>query len=418
MAISINWATFVITVPKADMLLIQSNPTEIRQLDLDDFRKELKGLEDNEPGMVAPKTHNHNPPITVGGVTLARSVEILAPYTVTFEDGQYAVNLVGANSNVGDRTNVNQVSVRSANSAGLTDISSIQAASFQGYVSVDTASNYSGTTFPVGIRNYPVNNLADALLIANKYSLAAINLLTSTTITGIDASAGYLFTSDNPVTVTATLDPSADLSNCLFTNLTVQGTLDGDSTIRQCNLLNVNYFNGTITECSLDGTITLGGGGEAGLYDCWSGVPGGGAGQTPTIDMGGSGQQLLMRNYAGGIKLVNGTGADAHSIDMNSGRVILDPTITAGTYTVRGVADIQDNSGGTTTVDDQTINAEVTLTRKLVDADRVLVDGQTGNMQWIDADDGVTVLRTKNVRSKSGGAITMPDDAPAEERRQ
>jgi hypothetical protein len=52
-------------------------------------------------------------------VVLAMVIEIINGYTVTFEDGQYAVNLVGANSNVGDKVNLNDVSVRSANSAGL-----------------------------------------------------------------------------------------------------------------------------------------------------------------------------------------------------------------------------------------------------------------------------------------------------------
>lgn len=61
--------------------------------------------------------------------------------------------------------------------------------------------------------------------------------------------------------------------------------------------------------------------------------------------------------------------------------------------------------------------ADALLARKLIDADRVLVDGAAGNMQWIDADDGVTVLRTKSVKNKAGGAIVMPDDAPAEERK-
>jgi len=100
------------------MILIQSNP-EIRELDLDTFRLALRNLEDSEEGVPFLHTHNHNTAVTVGGVTLARVIEITNGYTMTFEDGQYAVNLVGANSNVPDVTNVNQVSVRSANSAGL-----------------------------------------------------------------------------------------------------------------------------------------------------------------------------------------------------------------------------------------------------------------------------------------------------------
>lgn len=119
MAISITWGTRVIYVPKADLALVQVGPPEIRELDIDAFRLALKSLEAGEAGMGFPDTHNHYPPITVGGVTLGRVVEIINGYTVTFEDGQYAVNLVGANSNIADVANLNQVSIRAANSAGL-----------------------------------------------------------------------------------------------------------------------------------------------------------------------------------------------------------------------------------------------------------------------------------------------------------
>jgi len=118
MAISIDPLTFVINVPKSDMTLVQASP-EIRELDLNWFRLALKAYEAAEYGIYLYKTHNHNTEVTLGELTFARVIEILPPYTVTFEDDQYAVNLVSANSNVSDRTNVNQVSVRSANSAGL-----------------------------------------------------------------------------------------------------------------------------------------------------------------------------------------------------------------------------------------------------------------------------------------------------------
>ena len=97
MAISINWPTGVISVPKADMTLVQSTPIEIRELNINTFRLTLKDLEDNESGITFLRTHNHNTIVTVGGVTLARVVEIINGYTVTFENGSYAVNLVGAN---------------------------------------------------------------------------------------------------------------------------------------------------------------------------------------------------------------------------------------------------------------------------------------------------------------------------------
>jgi hypothetical protein len=112
----------VIFVPKADMTLVQTSPFEIRELDVNQFHLALKDLEDNVDGQVFPTTHNHNPPVTIGGVTLARVVEIINGYTVTFEDGNYAVNIVGGNSNIADVTNLNSVQVRSANSAGLVEL--------------------------------------------------------------------------------------------------------------------------------------------------------------------------------------------------------------------------------------------------------------------------------------------------------
>ena len=119
MAISINWGTRVITVPKTDLPIVSSGPPQIRELDVNAFRLELKSLEDDEEGMPYPDTHYHVAPITVGGVQLARVVEIINGYTITFEADSYAVNLINANNNISDVANLNQVSIRSANSAGL-----------------------------------------------------------------------------------------------------------------------------------------------------------------------------------------------------------------------------------------------------------------------------------------------------------
>ena len=119
MNVSVNWLTKTITIPKSELVQVQATPNEIYQLDLQAFRLALLDIQDSPDGIVYPDTHRHNTTVTVGGVTLARVIEIINDYVIEFEDGQYAVNLIGANSNVADRVVVNQVSVRSANSAGL-----------------------------------------------------------------------------------------------------------------------------------------------------------------------------------------------------------------------------------------------------------------------------------------------------------
>ena len=120
MATTINPVTGVIFVPKADTTLIDIGPPEIRELDTNEWRLELRDIEDNEGIRWATKTHNHNADVNIGGgVVLADVFLILAPYTVTFEDGQYTVNLVGTNHNILLVNNKNQVSLASTNSAGL-----------------------------------------------------------------------------------------------------------------------------------------------------------------------------------------------------------------------------------------------------------------------------------------------------------
>ena len=121
MAITINWATKVINIPQDYLTDLGGG---IFELNVNTFRLDLRDIEDNEDGIPFQYTHTHNTEVTLGGLTLSRVVEIIAPYTITFEDGQYAVNLVGANNNIADKTNVNQVSVRSSNSAGMVTVNS------------------------------------------------------------------------------------------------------------------------------------------------------------------------------------------------------------------------------------------------------------------------------------------------------
>ena len=123
MAISVDWTgvetnAYRILVPKADMPIIQASP-EIRQLDVDAFRKELKDLEAAAEGMMWPDTHEHGGERTLSGVTYARFVEILGPYVLEFEDDQYTVSTTGANHNLADVKVANQVGIIVQNSAGL-----------------------------------------------------------------------------------------------------------------------------------------------------------------------------------------------------------------------------------------------------------------------------------------------------------
>lgn len=351
MAITIDWSTFVINVPKNDLVLVQTTPTEIRELDLNQFRLILKDIEDDD-GMTFPTTHNHNPPISVGGVTLARVVEILEPYTITFEDGQYAVNLFGANSNVGDKVNVNQVSVRSANSAGLVNSAEIEYGSFNGGVYIDVINGFTGTIYPTGTPRQPVNTLSSAILIAQRRGFDTIYVIGDLNILTEDVS-GLKFIGQSPNKTTIYIDTSANVSNCVFSDAVLTGTLDGGSQVNRCAISTLNYVNGGITECFLMDQLTMGGTTALNIINCVSGKNGG---DPVIIDMGGNSGELTVRNFSGSLNIQNKTGPDSATIDMSQGELIIDSTVTNGTIACRGVGLLTNNSTGSAVVLEQMLN--------------------------------------------------------------
>jgi len=116
MALTVDWGTGIIDVPQNYLSPVGGS---LYELDVAQFFRDLRDLEDSELGQVELPIVEHATQVTLGGFTYARSVQIINGYTVTFENGNYRVRLTGANNNVADVTNLNYVSVLSQNSAGL-----------------------------------------------------------------------------------------------------------------------------------------------------------------------------------------------------------------------------------------------------------------------------------------------------------
>lgn len=367
MAITIDWNTKVISVPKSDLTLVQSNPTEIRELNLNWFRLQLKAIEDDE-GMPFLDTHRHNTEVSIAGLTLARVIEIINGYTVTFEDGQYAVNLVGANSNVGDVVNVNQVSVRSFNSAGMTSSPDIEYASYQNCVTVDTTSPYTGTQHPVGTKRQPVNNLADALLIAAYRGLTTLFIVGDIDIDTTNDYSEMTIVGSGMSKSTININANANVYRCSFLNCVLAGVLDGEATAQGCRLTDLEYINGVVQECVLDqGTIVLGGNAKALFLDCWSG---GTESEAPTIDLGGSGQELVVRNYSGTLRLKNKNGSDPVAVTLAAGRIHLENTVAGtGLVLVSGVGAVENE--GTAPVDQTELVNPSTMSQANMDGEDI-----------------------------------------------
>jgi hypothetical protein len=123
MALSLDPATKVISVPQADLTFVSGT---LYTLDSDQFRKDVMGLLASENYIWMVDAFIHNTEVTVAGTTFARTLEFINGYSITFENtgSAYSVRIEGSNNNIFDIENgiINPtplVTVISTNSAGL-----------------------------------------------------------------------------------------------------------------------------------------------------------------------------------------------------------------------------------------------------------------------------------------------------------
>ena len=242
-----------------------------------------------------------------------------------------------------------QVILQTSSSATIQELTEIRYSTYQNAVWYQAGSGNSGTAYPNGTPLQPLDNFQDAKSICDALGFKDIRVIGDATFTSGDDVAGFRIIGQDPALTNLSIGASANVAGSQFSEATVTGTLDGDSVIRNCTVQPpLSFVEGTLRSCLIEaGTITLSGSADVNILDCWSGVAGT---STPTIDCGGSGRDLLMRNYSGGIQLINKTGADNISVDLNSGQVKVEATVTAGTIVVRGSGELTDNSTGTAVV--------------------------------------------------------------------
>ena len=229
---------------------------------------------------------------------------------------------------------------------------SIVFSSFLGGVWVDIINGHperGSSTEPNGNRERPVKTVALAVEIAHVRGFDTIHFLGNVVLDTGDNVEGFTLIGQSVIKTLMVIQPGALTHSCIIRNARVQGTLDGKSIIIDCTIDGLHYFNGEIHDSGFTAaTLTLSGGAQASLLDCYSLVAGY---ETPTVDMGGTGQAMLIREWNGGLKIINKTGIDACSLDFDSGQLKVDETCTAGNIFARGGYKLTDESTGTCYVD-------------------------------------------------------------------
>jgi hypothetical protein len=244
----------------------------------------------------------------------------------------------------------------------------IEFASFAGHIHVDVTSSYTGTGYdnqgnPIGSPLAPVNNWADAHAISIARGIRPFLIYSSTTIATVDfngaGSMHHVFRGISPF-VQVTVDPSADVANCDFQNMTLIGDLDGVNVVRDCSIGPI-AASGFFEKCAFWGTVDLLG--DTSVLECYSQVVGLGA---PEFRPGE--WDLIVRNFAGSFTL-SGTAANhVSSIGVTEGNLTIAADVLDGEVHLRGepVA-IIDNSGGIAQIFDETESSRIRAIKTTTD---------------------------------------------------
>lgn len=241
----------------------------------------------------------------------------------------------------------------------------VESSLFANTVCINVPNGYTGTGYhneiPIGTRQAPSNNIIDGHAIADERGINTFSIMKSMTISGEDfLSHAHKFIGDSSVAVTVTVDASAEVSLCEFSEMGIQGVLDSSNVLRDCRVFDVTYFNGSMQDCLFSGTVTLDGAVDA--------VITGGSGSL-YVDMGTSGQSLDVYNHSGLVTITNKSGSsDTVVINMNGGEVVIEPTVTSGVIKTSGNGKlVHTQTGDEIVINSMVSGAEIANLQRIVE---------------------------------------------------
>jgi len=187
--------------------------------------------------------------------------------------------------------------------------------------------------------------------IARAFDLAAENNLTSFTFRGsltLDRAApDWKFTGASELV--STLDINGyNVDGASFASCGIEGTVVGRIEAITCRLDVITGLDGVFRDCGIAATFSTATNADIVMQRCYSEVAGSGA-PVGTI---GSGNAINFRNWSGSLELASVTAGTSINVDLDPGRLVLGASCTGGLVIVRGSTELDDQSAGTTVLDE------------------------------------------------------------------
>lgn len=361
----------MVTINNVQMNFTTSTATFLQGCDMaiESLQEAFRLIENSDEGIMQPikaivkASGNENFTID-GSVKNALTLTLLPPYKMQFEAGaipfQSSVgNLLGTFlESIGAIVQIN-------NAVGALSLNNdaIEYSSYGGVVSLNTATSYTGTDYPVGNKEYHVNNIDDAVDICVLKGFDTVAFKGTLNLTGGNDTSGLNIQGRSPMTSIMTVEDASDTAYMNVTYANFSGALDGGSILRECLLGEVQYFSGFLYECSVtEKTIYING--IANITNCFNAQ--GCLGATP-LDLANV-ESLTVTGHNGDLLIVNKT-VDIHCKVHLNGEITIDASVTAGEFTIYGDAKVINNGTGTSIVHDMTTGTPAEIANAILDAD-------------------------------------------------
>jgi hypothetical protein len=235
-------------------------------------------------------------------------------------------------------------SVTNRNSdAVIVDQGVTETLNYDGVVTIDTTNGLPGTTYPKGTAAVPVNNLTDAITIANERNIRELHIygevIFDQDLNDFEVRGGNL--SDRIIAQGVNL--SGTTFRQLFLGGSFIGPVAGDNVILDDGVSNVSGF---FQRTGFRGSISLAEGSESNFVDCFSLVPGS---ASPSLFLGND-MSVSIRRYSGGMAIYDCRTGTTMTIEYTGGNCRILSGNTGGYLEVRGITKLTDQSSGTQVV--------------------------------------------------------------------
>ncbi len=217
-------------------------------------------------------------------------------------------------------------------------------------IHLETDSPTTGSVYPFGLPGNPVNNLADALLLCEEYSLSAIDFHGTMTITTGQDVSGKTIKAGRSLGNEIIVASGAVTDGTYFENVTINGVMGGAVRYTNCVMGDISNFDGGAKNSLITGDITITGSGANYLTECDTYST-----DTTHKDISVGGNLLNIIRGRGQFQISDFTGSSAITIDLVSGRLLVNSTCVSGIIAVSGMVSLTDNSAAGCIIIDSTL---------------------------------------------------------------